>query len=142
MKDHDGRSDELVIPLASEEVSITNREVVKGRARIHVVTDAVEQNIQTDLSGEDVEIRHVPVNRYIEPGEVKPLTRTEGDIVIIPIIEEVAVIEKRLFLKEELHIHRHAISRPAEIPVTLRKQRAEVETLTEDGTSISEATET
>lgn len=142
MKDHDGRSDELVIPLASEEVSITKRGVVKGRARIHVVTDTVEQKLQADLGGEDVEIRHVPVNRYIEPGEVQPLTRTEGDIVIIPIIEEVAVIEKRLLLKEELHIHRHAVSRPAEIPVTLRKQRAEVETLTEDGTSTSESTET
>ena len=138
----DGKTDELVIPLVSEEVSITKREVVKGRARIHVVTDSVEQQLQTELIEEDIEIRHVPVNRYIAPGDPKPMTRTEGGIVIIPIIEEVAVIEKRLFLREELHIHRHAHSRPAEIPVTLRRQRAEVETLTEDGTSTSKATET
>lgn len=138
----DGKADELVIPLASEEASITKREVVKGRARIHVVTDLADEKLQTELRQENIEIRHVPVNRYIGPGDLKPVTRTEGDVVIIPIIEEVAVIEKRLLLKEELHIHRHAISQPAEIPVTLRRQRAEVETLKEDGTSTSEATET
>lgn len=142
MTQHGNSVDEAVILLASEEVSITKREVVKGRVRIHVLTDSVEEQLQTDLINEDVEIRHVPVNRYIEPGEDRPLTRTEGDTVIIPVIEEVAVIEKRLLIREELHIIRHATSNHAEIPVTLRRQRAVVENLTEDGTSTSEPTET
>ena len=133
---------EAVIPIASEAVSISKREVVKGRARIHILTDSVEETLQTELNGEDVEICHVPVNRYIEPGDERPVTRTEGDVVIIPVIEEVAVIEKRLLLKEELHIHRHARLEAADIPVTVRKQRAVVERLTEDGTSPSESTET
>jgi uncharacterized protein (TIGR02271 family) len=133
--------DEMIIPLVSEDVTVTKREVVKGRARIHIVTDSVDEKLPADLMGEDVEIRHVPVNRYLDDGEARPQSRSEGDVVIIPVIEEVAVIEKRLLLREELHIHRHAVSKPAELSVTLRKQRAEIEILKEDGTSTSDLKE-
>ena len=136
--DGDGK---VVIPLASEGVSITKREVVTGRSQIRLVPDAVEEQLQTTLNAENVEIRRIPVNRHIEPGSRPPEMRTEDGIVIIPVIEEVAVIEKRLVLKEELHIHRHKAATPAEIPVTLRKQRAVVENLKADGTSTSTAEE-
>jgi hypothetical protein len=39
----------------------------------------------------------------------------------------VLVIEKRLVLKEELHIRRNIRTEDVEIPVELRKQTAEVE---------------
>jgi stress response protein YsnF len=42
------------------------------------------------------------------------------------------VVEKRLVLKEELHIRRKLETQPVAVPVTLRKQRAEVERLAPD----------
>jgi stress response protein YsnF len=38
--------------------------------------------------------------------ETAPEIRTEGDVTILPVVEEVLVVEKRLVLKEELHIRR------------------------------------
>jgi stress response protein YsnF len=64
--------------------------------------------------------------------------RTEGDVVIVPVLEEVLVVEKRLVLKEELHIRRDATRENVEVPVTLRKQRAVIERLTADGQSLSD----
>ena len=49
--------------------------------------------------------------------------------MIIPILEEVLVVEKRLVLKEELHIRRSVTREDIEVPITLRKQRAMVERL-------------
>ena len=50
-----------------------------------------------------------------------------GDLTIVPVVEEVLVVEKRLVLKEELHIRRTSQTELVEVPVTLRKQRAVVE---------------
>ena len=46
--------------------------------------------------------------------------RTEGDVLIIPVLEEVLVVEKRLVLKEELHVRRLVSEENVEIPVTVR----------------------
>ena len=59
--------------------------------------------------------------------ETAPDVRTEGDLTIVPVVEEVLVVEKRLVLKEELHIRRTSQTEVVEVPVTLRKQRAVVE---------------
>jgi stress response protein YsnF len=56
-----------------------------------------------------------------------PQVRTEGDTTIISIVEEMLVVEKRLFVKEEIHIRRKSSKESIEVPVTLRKQRVVVE---------------
>ena len=56
---------------------------------------------------EDIQIERVPVNRWLsEPASV----RYEGDIMIIPVMEEVPVVEKRLRLKEELRVTKRQIT--------------------------------
>ena len=47
--------------------------------------------------------------------------------MIVPVLEEVLVVQKQLVLKEELHIRRRVETEAVEVPVSLRKQRAIVE---------------
>lgn len=55
------------------------------------------------LFREDCDVQRVEVKRIIDkPAEI----RQEGDTLIIPLMEEVLVVEKRLMLREELHIKR------------------------------------
>jgi len=56
-----------------------------------------------------------------------PAVRTDGDVTIVPVMEEVLVVEKRLMLVEEIHIRRVATTEDVSIPVELRKQRASIE---------------
>ena len=115
---------EEVIPLVEETATIGKREVLTGRVRVQTVTDTVEELAHADVQRESVEVTRVPVDRMVETA---PEIRTEGDVTILPVLEEVLVVEKRLVLKEELHIRRRVETETVEVPVTLRKQRAVVE---------------
>jgi hypothetical protein len=42
--------------------------------------------------------------------DVAPEVRVEGNVTIIPVLEEVLVVEKRLVLKEKLHISYRTIA--------------------------------
>jgi stress response protein YsnF len=115
---------EEVVPFVEETASIQRREIVTGRVRIRTVTDTVEEVARADLQQEMVEVTRVPVDRVVD---VAPAVRTGNDVTIVPVVEEVLVVEKRLVLKEELHIRRKLEAQSVAVPVTLRKQRAAVE---------------
>lgn len=70
--------------------------------------------VDEPLYVEDVEVERVPVNRIVD-GPVE--TRQEGDITIIPVVEEVVSIQKRLLLKEEVRVRRRRrqVSEPRRI---------------------------
>jgi uncharacterized protein (TIGR02271 family) len=129
--DEGGPPRRVVLPLVEEEPHVDTRETVTGRVRIRTVTDTVQEDVQRELSGERVAIEHVPVNRYLEDGAL-PGIRMERDTLVVPIVQEVLVVEKRLVLTEELHITRHTEQVTAEVPVTLRKQRAVIERLEDE----------
>jgi uncharacterized protein (TIGR02271 family) len=120
---------EDVIPLVEETATIGKRELVTGRVRVRTVTDTIEELAHADVQRETVEVTRVPVDKVVETA---PEIRTEGDVTIVPILEEVLVVEKRLVLKEELHIRRRVAAETVEVLVTLRKQRSIVERLAPD----------
>lgn len=120
MRDDDPPSLELI----EETLTVAKRQVVTGRVRVNVQTLTVEEIARADLSGESVEVTRVPIGRLVDAA---PPTRVEGDVTIIPILEEVLVVETRLNLREEVHIRRRTTVETVEAPVQLRRQRAAVE---------------
>ena len=127
-----------VIPLVEETVRVGKREVKGGAVRVRTEVDTVEELARAELHGEKVEVTRVPVNREIDRA---PEIRTENGVTVIPVIEEILVVEKRLVLKEELHIRRQETTESVEVPVTVRRQRAVVERVTPDGKTRSEEIE-
>lgn len=111
---------ETTIPLIEERLNVSTREV-ETRVRIETETDLVEELAKAKLDTTDVEVVRVPVNQVV--AEAPPI-RQEGDVTIIPVLEEFLVVEKRLMLKEELYVTRRVTTNEVSIPVTLRKQRA------------------
>jgi stress response protein YsnF len=99
--------------------------VTTGKVRISTHVEQIEEVAHADLLSDTVEITRVAVGeRVVGPA---PAIRTEGEVTIVPVFEEVMIVEKQLFLKEELHIRKRRESNPVEAPVTLRRQRADVE---------------
>ena len=123
------------IPFVEEEVLVDKREVSTGRVRIRTLVETVEENLRADLKGEKVEVSRVPVERVVTEA---PAIRTEGDVTIIPVLEEVLFVEKRLLLKEELHVRRLATTETVEVPVSLRKERASIERVRSGSNTIEE----
>jgi stress response protein YsnF len=117
------------IPVVEEELRVERRSLVTGKVRVRSVVDEVEQLARATLDEEQVQVTRVPVEREVTE---RPTVRHEGDVTIVPLLEEVLVVEKKLILREELHIRRLVTQQEVEVPVTLRKERAVVERVSAD----------
>lgn len=115
------------IPLVEERLHVSTRAVETGRVRVRTVVDEHTEYARADLFREAVQIEHVPIDREVT---AVPIVREEGDTLVFPVVEEVLVIEKRLFLKEEVRITRTRSAEAFEQPVTVRSTRAVVDRLT------------
>jgi stress response protein YsnF len=127
-------NENAVIPLLEETAHVGKRLVETGRVRVRTQTEVTEQILRESLRSDAVGVTRVPVDRVIKEGEIAPQVRTEAGVTIIPVLEEVLVVEKRLVLKEEIHIRQSTMGQDVEVPVTLHKQRAIVERIEPDGT--------
>lgn len=117
-------ADALRIPLVEETIDVAKRVVETGRVRVRTFVDEEQVRIQDALVREVVDVERVVVGREIETA---PPVREEGEYLIVPIVEERLVIEKRLFLTEELRLRRTSSVVPIETDTTRRVMRAEVE---------------
>ena len=113
--------EDLRIPLHVEEVSVSRREVETANVEIALITGTSGQLIDEELTHVRIEIERVPIGRTIDV--VPPMTQ-EGDMTIIPVVEEIVVVERRLILKEEIHIRRVTTKERHQETVMLRKQEA------------------
>jgi stress response protein YsnF len=114
----------MTIPLAAEELVPRLRRERKGRVLIHkrVETHPVEE--QVELEHEVVDIERVPVGRDVDD---VPRVRQEGDTTVVPVVEEVLVIEKHLRLVEEVRITRRVETGTETVRDELRREVIEVE---------------
>lgn len=119
-----GTQPQQPIALAREELEIGKRKVETGRVRIHKVVREHEETVEERLLHEEVDVQRVPVDRILD-GPVQP--RFEGEVLVIPVVEERVVVQKRLVLVEELHVRRRSVERPHSERVVLRSEEAVVE---------------
>lgn len=112
-----------VLQLFAEEAKVSRRTVETGRVRVATVTHTRDHLVDELLSRTNVEVERVPVGRVID---AIPPVKDDAEHMIIPIVEETVVVERKLVLKEELHIRRKQTTEPYQERVKLRYQTAEV----------------
>ncbi|WP_052402589.1 DUF2382 domain-containing protein [Muricoccus aerilatus] len=117
---------EEVIPLVEEVLRFGKRSVETGRVRVSLTTETVEETLRETLRNRRAEVVRVPVGR--EVSEV-PATRQEGDVMIVPVVEEELVVVRRLIVREEIRLRLVDSEESVERPVERRVQRATVERL-------------
>ena len=118
---------ETIIPLLEETLSVTKRRVERGRVRVDVKVVEREKALEQTLERRDVEVERVAVGRVVE---TVPEARQEGDVMIIPVVEEEVVLVKRLVLREEIHVRKRTTQRTEQFTAKLRSEHAEI---TRDG---------
>ncbi|MGC2199360.1 MAG: YsnF/AvaK domain-containing protein [Stellaceae bacterium] len=129
---------ESVIPLLAEEVAVSKQVVETGRVQVVRVTHEREQLIDELLARETVEISRARIGQHVD---AMPAVREEGDTIVIPIVEEVLVVERRLFLKEEVRIRRVRTTERHQESVTLRHQEAAVTRVPVETPAVGESPE-
>ncbi len=91
----------LVVPVLEETLAVQKRVVPTGVVRVHKTVREREEVVDEPLMREQVDVERVAINQVVQAA---PEVRREGDVLIIPVLEEVLVVEKRLLLKEEIRI--------------------------------------
>lgn len=117
------------IPVVEETAHITKRAVETGRVRVAVTTERVPTALHETLRGRRVEVERVAIGRVLAEDEAPPATREEADTLIIPILEETAVVVKRLVLREEVRLRFVTEQVPFQEQVTLRRETATIQRL-------------
>ncbi len=90
------------LALHAEAVSVSKR-VRKTLVRATLTTRSHDKVVEEDLARETVVVDRIAINRIVD---AVPPIREEGDVTIVSVVEEVVVIERRLILKEEIHLRR------------------------------------
>jgi len=114
------------IPLVEETLHVDKHVVETGRVQVRTFVDDEQVLLRDSLKRETIDVERVAIGREVE---VAPQIREEGDFLIVPIVEERLVVEKRLYLVEELRLRRTTVVVPVEVPAKRRVMRAEVERL-------------
>jgi uncharacterized protein (TIGR02271 family) len=112
------------IPIVEEFAHVFKREGITDRVTVRTGAETHEVMIREELLRGHVAVDRVPIDREIDAA---PPIRTEGEVTIVPVVEERLIVEKRLFLVEELHFTRHTAREAVEVPATLRRTRVDID---------------
>jgi uncharacterized protein (TIGR02271 family) len=111
--------EKLTIPV----ITVGKQVVETGAVRISKRISEHEELVDVPLFREEVQVARVPVNLFVE---TLPPVREEGDTMIIPVVEEQIVIQKKLLLVEELHVRKAVIEYHQPQTVNVRKEEVEI----------------
>jgi uncharacterized protein (TIGR02271 family) len=109
----------IVLPVVAEELTVGKRVVETGRVRLRTVVTERQETVDVPLERAEVDVERVEIGQFVE---VAPTARQEGDVLIIPLLEEVLVVEKRLRLTAEVHVRLRKTTSREPQQVALRRE--------------------
>lgn len=116
--------DRIVVPVREEVLVPTTRPIELGEVRIHKRVETVPYETLVDVTRDDIAVERITLNRDVD---AVPAPRQEGETLVIPVVEEVLVTEKRLVLREEIRVTRRQVTESVPVRETLRREVVEVE---------------
>jgi len=118
------RDPPAVIPVAQEEAHVSRRRVETGAVRVRKVVSEHVETIDEPMLHDEVDIEHIAINRVVE-APTPP--REEGDVLVVPVYEEVVTVQRQWVLREEIRLRRREVQTRHREQVTLRSEQAHVE---------------
>jgi uncharacterized protein (TIGR02271 family) len=116
--------EKLVIPLAAETFTVEKHESITGVVRIHKTVTEHQELVDAPTFSESVQVERVARGEWVDS---IPQIRYEGQTMIIPVVEEVLVVEKRLRLREELRVTKQRVEDNTPQSVTLRREEVTID---------------
>jgi len=114
-----------VLPVMEERLVITKEVIETGKVRIRKRVKEEEASINIPLIQEGYQIERMPGKKELLTHH--PTLRYEGDNMIIPVVREVLVVEKRYEVLEEIHMIKTKTEIPHLQQITLLKETVEIE---------------
>ena len=107
-----------------EQVQIDKEVIETGVVQLIKQVSEDRQVVDLPSSREEITVERVARNQYVE---TPPSVRYEGDTMIIPVLQEVLVTQKKILLVEEVYVTKHRVHEHRSEEVILRKETIVVE---------------
>ena len=121
----------VTLPVLAESLDVDKVAVDQGGYRIAKHVRVHDERVDELLRHERVDIERRPAGRRLADREtVEP--RWDGDTWVVPVLEEVLVVQKHLVLVEEVRIRRIGGTHRAPQDVSLRREEISIERLAPD----------
>jgi uncharacterized protein (TIGR02271 family) len=117
-----------VIPVVEEQIQVGKEVVETGAMRISKKVHEEEVTVNVPITYNEHDVERVAVNKFVD---APPPIRYEGNTMIIPILEEVVVLEKKLKVVEELRVTARQVQTSSAQQVTLLREEVTVQHKTE-----------
>lgn len=114
----------ISIPLVEEQLDVEKRVVELGYVQVQKKVEEFLDERSVNLRHQQVEVDRVPIDRII-PELIEPYM--DGDVYVVPIIEEEVIVTRQLRLREELRIRRTVGEHPELIRTPFRRERVVVQ---------------
>jgi uncharacterized protein (TIGR02271 family) len=125
-----GESPPVVVPLVAETASVGTEPTPIGAVRVRVEVEHASERVGVDLASEEYRPTVRPIGA---PASARVDPYRDGDDIVIPVYEERVVVERKLFLKEEVRLTRVRQVEHREGDVAVRSERAVFERQQPDG---------
>jgi uncharacterized protein (TIGR02271 family) len=124
---------DIVVPVVREELHVEARPVETGSIRVTKRTVGEDEVVEQQLHKERVEVERVKVDRLVDKPQ-EPYR--SGNTLIVPVMAQVAHVEKRWMVAEEIRITKYEESEMARQTVTVGHEEARVERLNKSGETV------
>jgi uncharacterized protein (TIGR02271 family) len=115
----------IIVPVVEEQVIINKKVIESARVRILKSVEKNAETVDIPLLHDEIIVERIQLNKYLHTAH--PPVRYEGDTMILSVVKEVAVVEKRLVLVEEIKIVKKQLSETKKEEVVLRKEKIDIE---------------
>ena len=89
------------VPVVQESVSVSVKAVAREQVRVRRRVVEETRLVETPVERQRLEIERVAIGCYVTEA---PAARQDGEVLIVPVVDEVVFVEKRLLLREEIRI--------------------------------------
>jgi uncharacterized protein (TIGR02271 family) len=118
------KEEPIIIPVIQEQLTVGKQviDTAKVTIRKHVTEETTSVNMP--LVQEGYRVERVPVNKVVD---TVPEVRHEGDNIIIPVLREVVVVQKKYEIIEEVHVIKEKTTTQHQQDIALKKEEITIQ---------------
>ncbi len=125
MENKNDKNEATSFNVIEERAKVDKKVIEKGKVRITKKVETEEEKVKVVVKNEEINIERIAINEYADE---TPEIRQSGDTMIIPVIKEVAVVQKKIFVIEEIRVTKKTHHTEEERTVQLQKEKVNIET--------------
>jgi stress response protein YsnF len=129
----EGKEDDVVVPVVSEELHAGAAPVVTGGVRVTKRVHTHDEILEQELRRTHAEVKRVKTDRVVDGPQP---ARREGATLIVPIVSEILRVEKQWVVTEEIHITQTEQTDRVRQTVPVSREEAQVERMDESGNPV------